>query len=339
MKLAPRDAPAYFAKPDPAKAGVLIFGADAMRVALRRQQMIKALLGPNAEEEMRLSRMTAAELRKDSAALLDAVKAVGFFPGPRVALVEDATDGLDAVLGAALDEWHDGDAQIVVTAGSLTARSKLRKRFEGGGRTLAVGIYDDPPSRSEVEIMLKEAGLTSVSTDAMSELFELARALDPGDFRQTVEKIALYKINDPEPLSPSEIAAMAPATIEAGVDDLLNIVANRDVQKIGPILRRLQAQGVTPVSLTINATRHFRSLHQIASDPGGPGSGIGKLRPPVFGPRRDRMLRQAGTWTSDRLETALSSLLDADLTLRSAANVPDMALVERTLLRIAHMRR
>jgi len=60
------------------------YGGDAMRVALKRQDVIKALVGPNGEEEMRLTRMTGAELRKDPALLGDAIKAQGFFPGPRV---------------------------------------------------------------------------------------------------------------------------------------------------------------------------------------------------------------------------------------------------------------
>ena len=88
MKLSTRDANAYFAKPDPSKAGLLIYGTDAMRVSLKRQQVVKALLGPSAEEEMRLTRLPGGDLRKDPAQLLDAVKAVGFFPGPRAALVE-----------------------------------------------------------------------------------------------------------------------------------------------------------------------------------------------------------------------------------------------------------
>ena len=37
MKLPPRDANAYFAKPDPTKTGLLIYGGDAMRVASRSE--------------------------------------------------------------------------------------------------------------------------------------------------------------------------------------------------------------------------------------------------------------------------------------------------------------
>lgn len=339
MKLASRDAPAYFAKPDPAKAGVLIYGSDAMRVSLRRQQLVKALVGPSGEEEMRLTRLQASELRSDPAALTDAVKAVGFFPGPRAVVVEGAGDGLAPAIGAALEDWQPGDAQIVVTAGTLAAKSKLRKAFESGAATVAIGIYDDPPSRAEIETMLAEAGLRDVPHDAMGALSDLSRSLDPGDFRQTVEKVALYKLKDSQPLTAEEVGLMAPATVEAGIDDVLSLAAEGEAQRIGPVLRRLEAQGVTPVSLCINATRHFRQLHQAASDPGGAGAGIGKLRPPVFGPRRDRMMRQAQAWGMVRLEKALALLMDTDLTLRSAARAPEMALVERALLRIAWMNR
>ena len=104
MKLSARDANRYFAKPDPDKTGLLIFGEDAMRVALKRQQVIAALLGENAEEEMRLTRMSGADLRSDPAAALDAVKAVGFFPGPRAVFIEEATDNIAPALKTALSE-------------------------------------------------------------------------------------------------------------------------------------------------------------------------------------------------------------------------------------------
>lgn len=339
MKLSTRDAPAYFAKPDPSSTGLLIYGADAMRVALRRQEVIIALIGENGEEEMRLTRISAAELRKDAALLDDAIKAQGFFPGPRVAFVEDASDGLTDTLRGALEDWQPGDAQIIVTAGQLAARSKLRKLFEDHASAFATGIYDDPPSRAEIEAALSASGLRDISNDAMAALTSLSRDIDPGDFRQTLEKISLYKLGDDTPLTVEDVALSAPVSVEAGVDDVLNIAADGLAHEIGPVLRRLEAQGVGPVGLCIGATRHFRTLHAVAADPGGPGAGIGKLKPPVFGPRRDRLQRQASAWGMHKLERALTLLLDTDLTLRSTAQVPQMAVMERALLRLAWMGR
>lgn len=70
----------YLARPDPTRPGLLIYGQDAMRVALKRAEAVAALTGPHADEEMRLTRMPGGDLRKDPALLLDAIKEVGFFP-------------------------------------------------------------------------------------------------------------------------------------------------------------------------------------------------------------------------------------------------------------------
>lgn len=340
MKLSARDSAKYFAKPDPDRTGLLIYGPDAMRTALKRQEVIAALIGPEGEEEMRLTRIPGAELRKDPARLNDAIKEVSFFPGPRVAFVEDATDVAASAILSALEDWAPGDAQIIVTAGQLKASSKIRKAFETHPNAYAVGIYNDPPSREEIEAELKRSGLNNIDHDAMTDLTNLSRELDPGDFRQTLEKLSLYKLNDDLPVTSQDVIDCAPVSTEAALDDILNIVAEGRPQEIGPVLRKLEAQGVNPVALIISATRHFRALYTAASDPGGAAAGIARMRPPIFGPRRDRMLRQASNWGPAKLEQALTGLTDTDLQLRSAGQrAPEMALVERLFLRLAMLAR
>jgi len=337
MILRGAEATRYLARPDPARAGLLIFGADPMRVALKRQDAIAALIGPEGEAEMRLARIAGADLRKDAALLLDAIKAVGFFPGPRVAFVEEAADGLTDTVTAALKDWAPGDATIVVTAGNLTGKSALKTLFEKHPNAVCIGLYDDPPTREEIEAELRKAGLSRIDPAAMADLTTLARALDPGDFRQTLEKVALFKWRDDTPLTAAEVAALAPASIEAETDDLLHAVAGRNGGAIGPLMRRLEGQGVGPVSVCIAALRHFRALHTARVDPGGPGAGLQKAR--VFGSRRDRMQRELDLWTGPQLESAIGHLLQTDMTLRSASRAPGQALVERSLMRIAMSRR
>lgn len=333
MKLPPRDAPGYFARPNPPKPGLLIYGEDPMRVALRRQEVIRAMIGPEGEAEMRLARHDAAEARKDPALVSDALRAAGFFPGPRAVLIEAATDGLADTLAAALDDRREGDAHLVVTAGQLPPASKLRKLFEARPDVWCAAIYDDPPSRAEIEAVLKQAGAGTISREAMAEIESLSRALDPGDFRQTVEKLALYKRGDPSPVTPGDVAAVAPSSTEADLDEVIDIVADGRAAEIGPLLRRLEAQGATPVGLCIAATRHFRLLHAAAADPAGPDRAFSRAR--VHFRRKDRMARQVQAWGAVKAGEAIHLLTDADLTLRSSSRAPDMALVERTLIRLA----
>ena len=337
MKLAGLAASQYCAKPDPKHAGLLIFGADTMRVALKRQEAIAAMIGPQGEAEMRLTRIQAGDLRKSPSLLTDATREIGFFPGPRVAFLEDATDGLTASIAATLQDWRPGDAQVVVTAGNLTGKSTLKTLFEKHLNAVSIGLYDDPPSREEIEAELAKAGLKNFAPTAMADLATLARSLDPGDFRQTLEKIALYKHNDLTPLTPEEIHSLAPATVEADVDELIAAAADKNASLIGPLVRRLEGQGILPVTICIGALRHFRSLHVAAADPGGISSGIMKAR--IFGPRRDAMQRQASAWGMQRLEDALGLLVETDLTLRSTSRAPAMAVMERALIRLAMMKR
>ena len=119
------------------------------------------------------------------------------------------------------------------------------------------------------------------------------------------------------------------------MDDLLAAAAEQRANDIGPLMRRLEGQGIAPVTLCIHALRHFRTLHLAATDPGGTSAGIAKAR--IAWPRRDAMQRQASNWGMYRLEVALSLLIETDLTLRSASRAPLMAVMERALIRMAMM--
>lgn len=326
----------YLTRPDPAHAGILIHGADPMRVAQRRAEAIAALIGPDGEAEMRLSRMSGADLRRDPAGLSDAMLARGFFPGARVVFVEDATDGLTDLIAEALKTWRKDDAQIIVTASLLPAKSALRKMFEAHPAAVAVTLYDDPPGPEEIATELARAGISRPSAAASEAIAALASSLDPGDFRQTIAKIGLYKWGDTTPLTPEDIAACAPATIEAEADDLLLAVAEGRTQAVPGLVRRLEGQGTQAVTLCITAMRHFRSLHAAATDPAGPDAALSRGRP--LPPRlKEALATQVRTWGVAALERALTELVETDLALRSTSKAPSMAVMERALIRLTHL--
>lgn len=338
MKFAVRNLAGFATRPDERVGAILLYGEDAMRVALKRQDFLNSYLGPAAEEEMRLTRLAAADLRKDPAALTDAAKAQGFFPGVRAVLVEDAGDNAVSAAEAHLQQWQQGDGLAVFTAGRLPPRGKLRKLFEAENSALCVPIYDDPPSRQEIEAELRTAGVRELDSDAQRDIAALATVLDPGDFRQFVEKLALFTLGNTDPITIEDVAAVAPATIEADLDEVIHAVAEGQASQIVTAVRKLEGQGEAPVRLCIVATQHFRKLYEASVDPGGPAAGLGKLRPPVFGPNRDRMARQLREWGPASLSQALHMLTATDMTLRSSQGAPPMAVLERALIRVTNLK-
>lgn len=338
MKLSARDVAGFFERPDKSKAAILLYGPDAMRISLKRKTLVDALVGKNGEEEMRLNRVDPASLRKSPAELMDALKASGFFPGQRVVLAEGLTDATNKSVEACLQDWQSGDAILVATAGQLNARSKLRKTFESARNAYAIAIYNDPPGQAEIEASLAKANLTDLTPDAMQDVLTLGRVLDPGDFSQTLEKLSLYTLGQNDPVSSDDVAQCAPPSSDAALDDVIRDMADGKPHLIGPQMHRLSGQGVNPTTLCIAATRHFRQLHAAAASNDNPESALSRARPPVFGPRRDQMVRQIRGWGMQRLEKALEVLMETDLMLRSSQPVPAFAATERSFIRISMMR-
>ena len=73
------------------------------------------------------------------------------------------------------------------------------------------------------------------------------------------------------------------------------------------------------------------------ADPGGVQSGLARFRGNFK--VKDAMTRQAGMWSRDGIDKAVAAILETDLTLRSASRAPGMAVMERTLIRLAMMAR
>ena len=331
MKLNARQAASLIARPE--GAAILLHGPDPDRIGTARRDLLENLLGPGAEEEMRLTRLPAADLRRDAAALIDAQKATGFFPGPRAVWVDGATDGLAAAFAGAIEGAAEGDATILATAGQLTARSKLRQLFEKAPSARAVAFYDDPPSRAEIEGLLNGHGIAA-EEPALDALGVVAASIGPAALRGLVEKLSLYLRGEDRPATPEDVAAVAPAATEAAVEAVIDAVLDGRVDELAPLLRRAEAQGTNATQLLIQAERAIRRVHQAA------GLGIEALRPPLYGPRRDRMARQARAWGTAKAEAALSALLEADRTLRSAGRTaPEDATAQRALIRLAMMPR
>ena len=197
-------------------------------------------------------------------------------------------------------------------------------------------IYDNPITKFEVQEIIAESGLQNITQEGFAQLATLASDLQPGDFKQAIAKLALYKLKDETPVTPQDITNCSPNSNEAEIDEILNVMLAGNEFKVSQILGRLSSQGTLPVTFIIAATRHFKALFSIISNPGGISAGASALRPPIYGPRKYALINQAKKWGPVKIKTAIKLLTATDLQLRSSnQHAPQIALVERLFIRIA----
>ncbi|MFQ5565731.1 MAG: DNA polymerase III subunit delta [Paracoccaceae bacterium] len=339
MKLAGARAAAFCARPDAGVAGALLHGPDVGLLALRRRELVDVL---TEGDDLRLTRLEPGAAQKDPAAIDAALRARGFFPGRRVVLIEGARDALAGplkdVLAGIGPPAPNPDAFLLVTAPGLTARSALRRLFETADGLASLGLYPDAPGEADLDSLLGAAGLGGrLTPEARQDLAAVATRIDRGSFLQLIEKIDIYLLSPEKPLGQEALAPLLPAAADSALDRLMAAVAEGRAEAVGPLIGRLAAAGIGSAGMLIATGRHFRQLLRLAAARDGIDAALGRLRPPVFGPRRRALAAQARRWGPARLETANRLLFQADRTLRSAGDRPDRALVERCLIRLAMM--
>lgn len=334
MKLSNHAIAGFCRAPDLKLLGVLLYGPEPGLTALNRQNLVSTIADG---DDLRITRLRPTDLRSDPASLDEALRARGFFPGRRVVLIEDAADAIAAKIGEVIDELNAEDAFLIVTASNLTANSSLRKLFEKDARLASGGIYADAPDSTSILQALADAGFdVTIGPDGMPALLEIASGMDPGSFRQFIEKIGIYSDGTEREISGADIRSQAPASLDSEIDRLIAVVAEGRVAEVDPVLKRLSTGQVSATQILILAGRHFRSLVGLVNSDDGIEAALGRLRPPAFGPRRQALARQATAW-GRKAEEALRLLYDTDRRLRSPGQKAEMAMVERCLLRLAMM--
>lgn len=335
MRLRGPQAAAFCRSPDTELAGALLHGEDAGIVAARRRELIGALLDGDT---MELTRLEPGAMRRDPAALDEALRGRGFFGKRGVVLIEGATDTLTAMLEPVLAETAPDDSFVVVTSGILPAKSTLRRMFESSRLLISLQFSAEALGPAEISSRLSALGLTAgLSNDALDLLTSIAHSMDAASFERLLETVAIFAIGSNVALDIEDVASLAPSGLDAEFDSLVGMVAAGRSDAIGPLLRRVTASGATPVAILIGLQRHFRQLLAAASAEGGPEAGLSRIRPPLWGTRRDNMRTQLALWRRERLEMAARLLFEADARVRSADRVPALALVERCALRLAMM--
>lgn len=335
MKLSGTAAARFSARPDLARVGALLYGPEAGLIDHHRRLLVGAV---TQGDDLRLVRIEAASLRRDPSLVGDELRARGFFPGRRAVLVEGAKDGTATVLAEALEGIGPEDGFLIVTAEGITTKSPLVKLFEGRGDLVSIGLYPDPPTAEDLMQGLAEAGVRcGLDAGAEAALVGAAAELDLGEIRQLIDKIAVFCLGRAESLSEAELAPLLPQAQGGEVDALASRVALGAVREIGPLMARLETAGVTPATMIITLGRYFRMLQSLVEAPDGAEAALGRMRPPVRGPRARLLIGQAQRWRGATIEGAVRAIFAADRALRSPGARPDRAMVERCLIRVAMM--
>lgn len=338
-KLAGSAAEGFLRKPDPAIRAVLLHGPDEGQVRERFQALSRAICA-DLHDPFRVADLAPASLNDDPARLADECAALAFGGGRRVVRVAGATDSQSAAILAHVSRTV-GDALLIVSAGVLTPRSKLRSGFETSKHAVAIACY---PAEGRQLISQLRGALADAGVRADADAVELLASLladDTGSLRAEVEKLKLYAGSGAQSLTMDDVRACCGDQSAHSVFELAFAVGDGAQAKVQGISDRLFAQGENPVSVVRGISRHFDRLFQAraAMDNGASADvAMKSLKPAVFFKDVEAFRRQLGAWPCPALLAAIDRLVEVERQCKSTG-MPAALVTQRGLMEIASLAR
>ena len=320
--------------PDPAARAVLVYGPDGGLVRERADALARHVV-PDRADPFRVAELGPAQLKDDPARLADEAAALSFTGGRRVVRVREAADVQVDILIRFLDAPL-GDALVIVEAGELGPRSRLRRLFEAAANAAALPCYPDEGARLRRVIEETLAGGGFSIEPAALELLESTLGGDRLVTRGELDKLATYMGRDRR-ITLADAEACVGDTSVITLDRVAIAAAAGDLAGLERGLGRSYLEGVAPVSVLRATARHLQRLHRAAGLVARGESAdraIKSFRPPLHFRIAGAVRDQLAAWPVERAAQAMKIVLEAEIACKTTGT-PAEAVCSRALMRVA----
>jgi DNA polymerase-3 subunit delta len=317
----------------PSCACVLIYGPDAGLVSARGLALVRAVPGA-ADDPFRF-----AELHGPAPdAFLAEATAASLTGGRRVVRVRDAGEALAKPVEALLAA--PPDALIILEAGELTPRSKLRALSEKAAGIAAIACYAVETARLPGLLTQR---LRAAGKALAPEAAAWAAAHVPGEegpLAQAVEMLLLYAGAEPT-LSLEDVQAALADGGETSLGEAVDAALAGDVAATDRAVSLAYQEGTSPIAIIRVLLAELMRLRLAAAmvAGGAPASeAVAAMRPPVFFKRQPLVIKLLGRWNLASLSRALELALAAEFACKQTLT-PDEAFCRQMLLNLAGVRK
>ncbi len=292
---------------------VLLFGQDEALVR-ERSNMIAHQILDNLNDPFRVSDLAMADVVSDPARLADEAAAMSLTGGSRLVRLRDATDAATEALATALDQTAS-HSLIIVTAGDLAVKSKLRSLCEGHLQVAAVACYAED-ARTLAQGLRKRAETQGYTLDQdTAEAIVASAGAERDVAKNELDKLILFAGSETRRL---DLVMVNAVCAERGAGEFAELVASVCDGKAGLAdehINRLYADGENGIGLLRVVSRR---LWQLANAQAAIAEGMSadtcaeRTLGRMAWKEKPAFMRQLSRWSAPRLTTALARVMQAE---------------------------
>ncbi len=329
MKVSGASADGFLDAPRPGLWAALVFSEDEGVAHDAAERLARAWTADGPDTE-RIS-LDEETIKRDPAAFFDALEARSLLGEGRLIRIRTNGDKIASPLSRALQDADARpgrfEARLIVIAGRLPAKSKLRLAFEGADTAAAIGLNADSVSdlRALVSQTLDASGCR-IDADALDLFVEAL----PGHRRlahNEAEKLALFARGLDRAIDAADVRALSATDVDQDLFDFVTCVFSGHHAAAAREHDRLSLAGTQTISLVRALQREAQRLHDAHALGAASGANVGmKLSPPVFAREWPGFLARLRGWPPARLIHLMERLYDVEATAKAAGPVADAGL-------------
>lgn len=309
-----RAAEGFARRPDPEVWAVLAFSEDEGLAFDAGQALIA---GWGGKRGMDVTALDDDAIKKEPALLFDALEAVSLLGNARAVRVRTSGDKIAGLLAEAIAAGDKDPkrfaAKLVIEAGSLPAKSKLRTAAESAKRAACLQLFAeeeaDVASRVKTALLAEGAVIDPPALEAFVGDLPGHRALANSE----IEKLALYARGLGRPLTLNDVRALSATDVKQAISGVVNAALDGRPGEAQTALDKLSENGTSAISvlrsLQMEVLRMLSAHEKISGGDGNPGK---YLRPPVWPSDWPAFRVRLGKWPARRLMRVMERIHDAE---------------------------
>jgi DNA polymerase-3 subunit delta len=254
--------------------------------------------------------------------------------GRRVVRVRDAGEALTKPLESLAA--NPPEALVIIEAGELTGKSKLRAFAEKSPAIAAIACYPLDSARlpATITARLRAAG-KMIQPDAANWVAQNLSG-EEGPLRQAVEILLLYAGGSTS-LSLEDVSAALADGGETSMQEAVDATLGGDPAATDRALELAYAEGVSPVGILrvlLGELMRLRTAAGAIAEGASVTEAVAAMRPPIFFKRQPLITRILNNWTVATLTEAIRVALAAESACKQTLT-PDQSYCRQTLLALA----
>ena len=329
-----REIESYIAKPNPAHAVILLFGADVGLVRERADTLIAAAVD-DINDPFSLVRLEGDDLASEPSRLIDEAMTVPLFGGRRAIRVRAGGRNFSSGVDVLLKE-PPKDCRIVIEAGELRRDSPLRVMCEKAKTAAAIACYADTTKDLgrliDDELRLAKLRIAPEAREALMELLGGDRLAS----RNEIRKLALYA-HDKDQVTLDDVVAIVTDASALALDPIIDSAFAGEPAELEAAFAKAIAAGTNVNTLMFAASRWAGQLHKarLSMDEGASlENASARMYPKPHFSREKQVAQALRNHGSERLAQYIVQIGEATLELRRRPQLAE-AIAQRVLMSIA----